>query len=144
MIIKQLSVFVENKPGRLLEITSVLGDNGIDIRAMSLADTTKFGILRLIVNEPGKAENILKEAGFTVSLTQVLALGLKDTPGGLAAVLKILKQAGIEVEYVYAFFVSCAVDYASVIIRVEDNDKAAEVLKENGVKLLDAEEVYNR
>ena len=103
MFIKQLSVFVENKSGRLAEITAVLAGAGIDIRALSIADTTNFGILRIIVDKPFEAEAALKEAGLTVSLTSVLAIGIPDEPGGFAAAMKALAAAGVGVEYMYAF-----------------------------------------
>ena len=102
-MIKQLSIFVENKAGRLAEITAVLADAGIDIRALSVADTTNFGILRLIVDKPDEAERILREAGLTVSLTGVIAVGIPDRPGGFAAAMRALADASIDIEYMYAF-----------------------------------------
>lgn len=142
MVVKQLSVFVENKPGRLSEITAVLCGKNIDIRALSIADTTSYGILRLIVSDPGAAEAALRENGFTVSLTEVLAVGIDDSPGGLAKAMKILYGAGITVEYMYAF-ISRDVHSAYVILRVENNENAAKVLVENGVSLLDSNEIYS-
>lgn len=142
MIINQISVFVENKAGRLSEITQILADNEVDIRALSIADTTKFGILRLIVNKPKIAENALKDAGLTVSLTDVIAIGIEDRPGGLAAALKVLTDAGIGVEYMYAF-VGASHKNAYVIFRVEDNDAAIKVLNEAGFELLNANDVYS-
>ncbi len=141
MIIKQISVFVENKAGRLAEITTLLAEAGVDIRALSVADTNDFGILRLIVNDPDKAEEMLKEHGYTVALTKVLAIGIHDQPGGLAAPMKTLFEHHISVEYMYAF-ISKSVDTAYVILRVEDNERAAQVLQESGVKLVSEDEVY--
>ncbi len=141
MIIKQISVFVENKAGRLAEITTLLAEAGVDIRALSVADTNDFGILRLIVNNPDKAEEMLKEHGYTVALTKVLAIGIHDQPGGLAAPMKTLFEHHISVEYMYAF-ISKSVDTAYVILRVEDNERAAQVLQESGVKLVSEDEVY--
>lgn len=141
MIIKQISVFVENKAGRLAEITTLLAEAGVDIRALSVADTNDFGILRLIVNDPDKAEEMLKEHGYTVALTKVLAIGIHDQPGGLAAPMKTLFEYHISVEYMYAF-ISKSVDTAYVILRVEDNERAAQVLQESGVKLVPEDEVY--
>ena len=141
MIIKQISVFVENKAGRLAEITTLLAEAGVDIRALSVADTNDFGILRLIVNDPDKAEEMLKEHGYTVALTKVLATGIHDQPGGLAAPMKTLFEHHISVEYMYAF-ISKSVDTAYVILRVEDNERAAQVLQESGVKLVPEDEVY--
>lgn len=141
MIIKQLSVFVENQPGRLAEITDALYKKDIDIRALSIADTTNFGILRLIVNHPSRAESMLKEQGFTVSQTDVIGVGVEDRPGGLATALEVLRDANIAVEYMYAF-VSKAEKTAFVILRVEDNDAAIRALQEKGVKILSASEIY--
>ena len=143
MFVKQISIFLENKSGRLAEVTKVLGDNGIDISALSIADTTNFGILRLIVNDPDKAEKVLQSNGFTTSATSVIAIGVKDEPGGLAAALSILKDAEVEIEYMYAF-VSKKEDEALVILKTGDPEKAVEVLTSNGVNVLSSEQVYKR
>ncbi len=135
MIIKQISVFVENKSGRLAQITKVLADNNIDIRALSLADTTKFGILRFIVNEPERAEKVLKDADLTVSITDVIAVSVEDQPGGLSYPLRILDDKGINVEYIYAF-VGAPHDKAFVILRVDDNQKAVKELQAAGIQML--------
>ena len=140
MTVNQLSVFVENKQGRLSEITSILQQNQVDIRALSIADTTHFGILRLIVDKPAQAETALKEAGFTVSLTPVIAIGVADRPGGLAEALALLRDGGISVEYMYAF-VSRKKDSAFVILRVDDNGKAVELMKNGGFSVLQAAEI---
>lgn len=141
MFIQQLSIFVENKPGRLASITKLLKDNNIDIRALSIADTRDFGIMRLIVNNPSKAEKVFKEAGCTVSLTNVIAIGIEDKPGGLSEAMDILYANNISVEYMYAF-ISKTENTAYVILRVENNDKALEALKENNVKVLKSEDIY--
>ena len=141
MYIKQLSVFVENKSGRLAEITAIIAAAGIDIRALSIADTTDFGILRLVVDQPDKAEQILREAGLTVSLTNVIAVGLPDRPGGFAAVMQALGRRGIGVEYMYAF-VSRDDERAYLIMRVPDNEAAMRALQEGGHELLDENSVY--
>ena len=141
MVVKQLSVFVENQLGRLSEITDVLARRDIDIRALSIADTTNFGILRLIVNHPSRAETALKEQGFTVSQTDVIGIGIEDKPGGLTKALAVLRDAGIGVEYMYAF-VSKSDATAFVILRVEDNDQAQKVLEERGVTILRGEDIY--
>ena len=141
-LIKQISIFVENKPGRLKAMTNILKDNNIDIRALSIADTKDFGILRLIVNDPDKTCEVLKNAECTVTITEVLAVGLEDKPGGLAVVMDTLFENSISVEYMYAFF-SKLEGQASVILRVNDNQKAADVLTSNGTKLLTSEEIYN-
>ncbi|MDR0903744.1 MAG: acetolactate synthase [Ruminococcus sp.] len=127
MLIKQLSVFVENKKGRLSAITDILRQGGIDIRALSVADTKDFGILRLIVNDVDKAYAALKGGDCLVSLTDVIAVQIKDKPGGLADAMDLLTEAGISVEYMYAF-ISKSEGAASVILRVDDNQKAINVL----------------
>ena len=141
MFIKQLSVFVENKSGRLAEITAVLAGAGIDIRALSIADTTNFGILRLIVDKPDEAEAALKAAGLTVSLTNVIAIGIPDQPGGFAAAMKALSDAGVGIEYMYAF-ISRDEGRACVILRVENNDAAIRALRDGGIELLTSERIY--
>ena len=143
MVIKQLSVFVENQPGRLAEVTDVLSKNDIDIRALSIADTTNFGILRLIVDHPARAESRLKEQGFTVSQTDVIGVGITDQPGGLAVALRILADEGITVEYMYAF-VSTAEKTAFVILRVENTAQAEQVLSAKGIPILSSEDVLLR
>ncbi|WAM34801.1 ACT domain-containing protein [Caldicellulosiruptor morganii] len=142
MYVKQISVFLENKSGRLAEVTSVLGKHEIDISALSIADTTDFGILRLIVNKPDLALQVLKENGFTVSATDVIAIAVEDKPGGLAKVLDILYKNDIGIEYMYAF-VGKVADEALVILKVENAEEAVNILKENGVKILSADEVYS-
>ncbi|MEI6131466.1 MAG: ACT domain-containing protein [Bacillota bacterium] len=141
MIIKQLSIFVENKSGRLAQIAETLAENDIDIRALSIADTTNFGILRLIVNKPNLAEQVLQESGMTVSLTEVIAIEISDKPGGLEVALKALNYGGIGIEYMYAF-IGRPHKSAHVIIRVEDNDAAIKVLSENGIGLLKSRDLY--
>lgn len=141
MSIHQLSVFVENKSGRLLSITKILKEHSVDIRAFSIADTTDFGILRLIVDKPDEAREALKQAGFMVRLTEVIAVSIADHPGALADVLEILSNNGISVEYAYAF-ITRRDQGAYVILRVEDNVKAARILQENSIELLPASEVY--
>ena len=142
MLIKQISVFVENKPGRLLAITKTLADAGIDIRALSIADTTDFGILRLIVNDPKKALDACKEQGFTTTVTTVIAVKMDDKSGALYKVLEVLNNSNISVEYTYAF-ISHSAENAYVIIRVENNDNAIEALKASNVTLLSEDEVYS-
>ena len=139
MIVKQLSIFVENKHGRLAEITRLLAENQIDIRALSIADTTDYGILRLIVNKPERAMEALKKEGMTVSLTNVIAIAVPDCPGGLN---KALSDKDISVEYMYAFL-NPKRETAFVILRVEDNDKAIQALLEGGVALMRSEEIYD-
>lgn len=140
MKVRQISIFLENKSGRLAQVTRVLGENGINIRALSIADTTDFGILRLIVNEPEKAYGVLKESGFTVSTTDVIAVEVADTPGGLAAALEVLEKTGINIEYLYAF-VQKASSAALVVFRVEQVDEAVKALQQGGLHILSGDEV---
>ena len=141
MKVKQLSIFMENRAGRLAEIARDLGEARINIRALSLADTSDFGILRLIVNQVDKAMKILRDAGHTVSLTDVIAVEVPDTPGGLASILEPLRAGNVNVEYMYAF-VEKATDKAVVIFRFEDIDAAIRVLSQAQISVLPAETVY--
>ncbi len=141
MKVKQLSIFMENRAGRMAEIARQLGEARINIRALSLADTSDFGILRLIVNDVDKAMKILKEAGHTVSLTEVVPVEVPDSPGGLASVLEPLRDGDVNVEYMYAF-VGKATDKAIVIFRFEDADEAVKVLAQAKISTLSAETVY--
>ena len=127
MDVKQISVFLENKSGRLAEVTKIFGENDIDISALSIADTTDFGILRLIVNDPEKAEKVLKENGFTVSSTNVIAIGVEDKPGGLSKALGNIRSP-FHRDRVYVCFCWKKSDEALVLLRVEDCSKAVEVL----------------
>ncbi len=141
MLVKQISVFLENKSGRLSKVTNLLAENQIDISALSIADTTDFGILRLIVNKPEQAEKILKENGFTVSSTDVIAIAVLDEPGGLATALNVLSDASIGIEYMYAF-VGKATSEALVILRVEQAQKAVKELDKNNIRVLPADRIY--
>ncbi len=140
MELKQLSIFVENKKGRLEEITGILANEQIHIRAVSIADTTDYGILRLIVNKPDDAMVALKENGITVSITSVIAIAIDDKPGALYEAVKLLSENDISVEYMYAFL-NPTNEAASVILRIEDNQKAIDVLKKGGIRLMGHEEV---
>ncbi|MBP1545323.1 MAG: ACT domain-containing protein [Oscillospiraceae bacterium] len=142
MLVKQISVFVENKPGKLSAVTRLLADNDVDIRAFSVADSKDFGILRLIVNNPEKASEVLKGAEVTISVTNVIAVCIGDRPGGLAEAVDCLYKSNISVEYMYAF-VEKSGDNAFAILRVENNDKALEALTEGGFTILPAEKVYS-
>ncbi|MBQ2676982.1 MAG: ACT domain-containing protein [Clostridia bacterium] len=141
MIIKQLSVFVENKKGRMAEITDILAKNDIDIRALSIADTTDYGILRLIVDNPQKAQETLKSAGMTVTLTGVIAIAIPDKPGGLSSAVKVLSEKDIQIEYMYAFL-NPTDDTAFVIMRVENEDNAIDALTKGGIRLMKEEDIY--
>lgn len=139
MVLRQLSVFLENVPGRLRAVTAILAENNINIRALSLADTTDFGILRLIVDNPNKAANILKDKNLAVKLSDVIAVEMEDSPGGLDQVLKILEKENINIEYLYAFMGSKP-KKALVILRVDKFADAIEYLKVGGIKLISNEE----
>ncbi len=141
MKLRQISVFLENRSGRLAEITGVLAKNEVNIRALSLADTADFGILRLIVDRPDVAARVLKEQGFTIGLTDMIALELPDRPGGLWGILKTLEAASLNVEYMYAFVQKSGQD-AVIMFRFDDPDTAIAVLQKAGVRVLSGEEVY--
>lgn len=142
MKVEQISIFIENKSGRLAEITRILGDAGINIRALSLADTSDFGILRLIVNDGEKAKLVLKEKGFTVNKTEVVAVEVPDRPGGLSAILQTLDSEKINVEYMYAFVERCGGN-AVIIFRFDETDKAIAVLRSHSFNILDGERLYS-
>jgi len=141
MKVEQISIFIENKSGRLAEVSTVLGDAGVNIRALSLADTSDFGILRLIVNDREKAISALKEKGFTVSKTEVVAVEVPDQPGGLASILKVLDSEAINVEYMYAFVERCGAN-AVIIFRFDETEKAIAVLGAKGFNMLNGEHLY--
>lgn len=140
MAIKQLSVFVENKKGTILDVTRALAKAGVDIRALSVADTQDFGILRLIVSDIDKAKAALSEGNCVISVTQVIAVSVSDVPGGLCQVLEYLANDDINVEYVYAF-ITVSGKHAYVVIRVEDNEKAAAVLSSKGISLVTEDDI---
>ncbi len=142
MTVEQISVFIENKSGRLAEVTQALGDNGINIRTLSLADTSDFGILRLIVDKTDLAKDVLKKHGFTVSKTTVVAVEVPDHPAGLASILKILDTGKVNVEYMYAFVERCGGN-AVIIFRFDDHKTAIDTLLKNKVNVLQGERVYN-
>ena len=141
MKVEQISVFLENKSGRLSEVTRILGDGGINLRALTLADTTDFGILRLIVNDNRRAGELLKQSGFTVGTTEVVAVEIPDRPRGLADILDVLGTAGINVEYMYAF-VEPRAGSAVVIFRFDEAEKAIATLQKAGISILPGEKVY--
>ena len=138
---KQISVFLENKAGRLSHVTRVLGDAQVNIRALSIADTSDFGILRLIVNDPEKAYRILKEQGFTVSQTEVIAVQVPDSPGSLATVLEQMAEENLNIEYLYAFL-GTKDDDALIIFKVEDIQRAKAAFEKQGIRFLDEKRLY--
>jgi len=141
MLVKQISVFIENKKGRAANLTKTLAENGIDLVSLSIADTTNFGILRCIVDDSNKALKVLKESGYTAGANDVLAVEVEDKPGGLAKVLAILDEAGISIEYLYSF-VRIPSKSALILFRVEEIDKATKVLEKKGIRLLLEKDVF--
>jgi len=142
MKITQISVFLENRAGRLAEVTRILGECDINIRALSLADTSDFGILRLIVDKTDEALKALREKGFTASLTDVIAVEVEDRPGGLADILAVLQKGGINVEYMYAF-VEKVSDRALLVFRFEDPMGAVKILQSQDVRVVGDKEIRN-
>lgn len=139
---EQISIFLENKAGRLSEVTGILSENDVNIRALALADTTDFGVLRLIVDDNTKAEQVLKQGGFTVRKTKVVAVEVQDQPGGLHSILDILHRAEINVEYMYAF-VRQSGNNAVMIFRFDQPDEAIRVLSDNGVSVVEGAKLYS-
>lgn len=141
MIIRQLSVFLENKPGRLSAAVDVLAENGVNISALSLADTSEYGILRLIVDQPEKAKEALSQTGVIVRLTHVSAIAMEDVPGGAGSILHSLSQAGLNIEYMYAF-VGKVSGKALTVIRTDNVEKAEMILKECGHSDINPADIY--
>ena len=135
MNVRQLSVFIENKAGRVSEVTDVLGRAGVNIRGFSVSDTADYGIIRLVVDHPDAGRDALKEAGFTVKEAEVICINLPDQPGGLAGVLKLVSDAGVNIEYVYSLISTY------VVINVADVDRAVSLLKNTPVELVSQEEI---
>lgn len=141
MSVKQISIFVENKPGALLAMTTVLAENRIDMRAFTLAETSDFGIVRIIVDDVYKTSQVLKDMGFVYSISNVLGVVIPDVPGGLNQVLQILTEEDVNVEYMYAFQGGRNISGAYMIFKVADENKASAVLTGRGIKLVDQEEL---
>ncbi len=142
MFAEQISIFIENKEGRLAEVTAILRDAGVNIRALSLADTTDFGVLRLIVDNNEKAEAALKNEGFTVGKTKVLAVEVEDKPGGLNFILNSLSENEVNVEYMYAF-ANPQCKNAIMIFRFDDPEKALTVLNQKQIKVISTDDICN-
>jgi len=139
MIIEQLSVFIENKSGRLYEVMQILGDANINVSALSIADTSDYGIVRLIVSNPKEALKLLKKQDFSVQATPVICCKVPNTPGGLKRMLAYLTNDSISIEYMYAFSVG---DDASIVLRTEDCNKAIECLSKHKMELMKASDIY--
>jgi hypothetical protein len=138
MTLKQVSVFLENKKGRLAEVTRLIAEEKINIRALSLADTTDFGVLRLIVNDPERCFSVLKDNAFVAQQTEVIAVEVMDKPGGLQQILDVFDENGINIEYMYAF-VEKKSDNAIVIFRIDQPERAIQVLDKNKITVLSSE-----
>jgi len=141
MAIKQISIFVENRTGKLVDVIETLGDAGIDLRALSIADTADFGVLRIIVNKPEEVADFLRSEGYVVRLTDVLAVSIPDLPGSLAKILRALSDEHLNLEYTYAF-VSYIKGKAYVVLRVENYERAAEVLSGQGAVFAEEKDLY--
>ena len=137
MTVRQISVFIENKPGTMVKITDALGNAGVDIRAMSLADTQDFGILRLIVNDTDKAKAALSAVGCITSVTDVIVAELPDVPGAMTKTVRLLAEHGINIEYIYAFVSQEKNKKAYIVFRIKDTEKASSVLTAEGIVLAD-------
>ncbi len=142
MKVEQISIFLENKTGRLADVTGALARADINIRALSLADTSDFGILRLIVNDPERAKQELSAQGFSVARNLVLAVEVDDHPGGLHAILQLLNQRNVNVEYMYAY-IRPKNKSATLIFRLDKIDEAIDILQENRITLLDGKTIYS-
>ncbi len=139
---EQISVFLENRPGRLADVTRILGENNINIRALSLADTSDFGILRMIVSDHAKAKELLRSKGFTLGSTNVVAVEVDDKPGGLDRILSLLADNNINIEYMYAYVQKDSKN-ATLIFRFDKTDQAIEALHQNGLTIIPGEKIYS-
>ena len=142
MNVKQVAVFLEHKPGRLAEISHCLAENNVNIRALSLADTTDFGILRLVADNTEKAQKVLKENGFTVGVTEVIAVAAEDKPGGMDKILQVTSKAALNIEYMYAFTQKSG-ESGILLFKFDDPGKAIAAFNEAGFKILSGEEVHS-
>lgn len=140
MTTQQLSIFMENKPGQLVKVTETLKDAGIDIRAMSLADTKDFGIVRMIVSDTDKAQSAMRDKGFMSTITQVMCIAMDDHPGGLSKITELMAQADVNIDYLYACITVIGKD-AYIVMHVDDEKKASKVLADAGIKMVSAEEI---
>jgi hypothetical protein len=140
MKLKQLSVFLENRSGRLYELCDLLGKNKINIRAITIAESPEFGIVRLVVDKSDEAAQILKQNHFVANITDIVAAEIDDTPGGLAKILKVLNDSGVNIEYMYGF-VEKASEKALMVFRFENPDKAIEILKKNNINIIGSKDI---
>lgn len=143
MSVKQISIFIENKKGSLAEVTKFIADKKINLKALSIADTQDFGILRIITDKPDEARDMLKNEGYTVTATSVLAVELTDAPGSMASILSVLSENNVSVEYTYAFM-STVENKAYMIFRVDDNDKATKTLIAANIPVINQQDIFNK
>ena len=143
MTLNQISVFVENRPGKLQQLTDILAKNNVNMRALSLAETSEFGIVRIIVDDVDAASAVLKEESFVYTVTKVLGVAIPDEPGGLNQVLHILSKAGVNVEYMYAFLGGKKADHAYMICHVQDPATAVAALADQGVSCITQNDLIN-
>ncbi|HOV33363.1 MAG TPA: ACT domain-containing protein [Candidatus Hydrogenedens sp.] len=143
MKIQQISMFLENKPGRIIEPCKVLAKNNINILTLSLADTQQFGILRLIIKEWQKAKEVLEQEGFIVNVTEVVAIEVEDKPGGLTKILEAIEETGLNIEYIYAFTFRSG-DKAVIVFRFDKPDLAIQTLQQKGINVLDSVQLYDK
>ncbi len=143
MKVQQISMFLENKPGRIIEPCRVLAKNNINILTLSLADTQQFGILRLIIKEWQKAKEVLEQEGFIVNVTEVVAIEVEDKPGGLTKILEAIEETGLNIEYIYAFTFRSG-DKAVIIFRFDQPDLAIQTLQQKGINVLDSVQLYDK
>ncbi len=143
MSVKQISVFIENRKGSLAEVTKFIAESKINLKALSIADSPDFGILRIITDKPDEARALLKDAGYTVTATKVLAAALTDAPGSMASILEVLTQADISVEYTYAFM-STVENRAYMIFRVDHNERATQALTDAGIQIINQEDIFSK
>ena len=141
MSLKQISVFLENKPGMMFHVSEILARNGVDMRALSLAETSDFGIVRIIVDDVYKAATVLKDEGCIHSITPVIGVAIPDEPGGLHQVLSVLQEAGLNIEYMYAFLGGKESEHAYMIFRVQDNKAAVAAMAAKGIRCVDQDEI---
>lgn len=141
MSVKQISIFLENKPGKMYEMTEVLAKNGINMRALSLAETEGFGIVRIIVNDVYVATTVLKDAGYINKLTSVVVVEMPDVPGGLSKILKVFADNNVNLEYMYALAAEASSDKAYMVFRVDDHKEAAAALSRAGFRVINQEEI---
>ena len=142
MNITQISVFLENRKGRLADVCNLFGSNGVNIRALTIAETETFGVMRLVVDKPSEAMELLKNNGFTANLTNIVAVEVEDIPGGLAKILNVLSANQVNIEYMYGFIEKLC-DKALMVFRFDNTEAAINILAENGVNFVSKEEIQD-